>query len=320
MNSGQTFVKLELPITSGLLYIYAWQWALAGSTFLAVLTEGSLSGAARSLGITQPTVGRHISALEASFGQALFTRSQTGLLPTEAALALRGHAQAMQSTAAALERMATGQGHLVSGTVRISASEVIGVEVLPPMLASLRKVHPQLKIELVATNRVQDLLQREADIAVRMTAPKQELLIARRVGEVELGLYAHTGYLQQHGTPVTPAELPRHALIGFDEETPFLRGARKLLPAWTRDAFSLRTDSDVGQLALIRAGCGIGVCQSAIARRDARLVRVLPEHFVLKLDTWVTMHEDLRGSPRCKATFDALVRCLQAHTASVPES
>lgn len=111
-------------------------------TFLAVLTEGSLSGAARSLGITQPTVGRHISALEASFDQALFTRSQTGLLPTEAALALRGHAEAMRSTAAALERMATGQGHLVSGTVRISASEVIGVEVLPPMLASLRKVHP----------------------------------------------------------------------------------------------------------------------------------------------------------------------------------
>lgn len=227
-------------------------------TFLAVLAEGSLSGAARALGITQPTVGRHISALEASFKQALFTRSQTGLLPTEAALAIRGHAELMRSTAAALERMATGFEGGVTGTVRVSASEVIGVEVLPPMLAQLRQVHPQLKIELVPTNRVQDLLQREADIAVRMTPPKQDLLVARRAGAVELGLYAHLGYLQQYGMPATPAELTRHALIGFDEETPFLRAARTKLPVWTREAFSFRIDSDVGQLALIRAGCGIG--------------------------------------------------------------
>ncbi|TYC52938.1 LysR family transcriptional regulator [Zoogloea oleivorans] len=289
-------------------------------TFLAVLAEGSLSGAARALGITQPTVGRHISALEASFKQALFTRSQTGLLPTEAALAIRGHAELMRSTAAALERMATGFEGGVTGTVRVSASEVIGVEVLPPMLAQLRQVHPQLKIELVPTNRVQDLLQREADIAVRMMPPKQDLLVARRAGEVELGLYAHLDYLQQHGMPVTPADLTRHALIGFDEETPFLRAAKAKLPVWTREAFSFRIDSDVGQLALIRAGCGIGVCQSALARRDARLLRVLPEHFAYKLDTWVTMHEDLRGSPRYKVTFDALVLCLQAHTEPVPES
>ncbi|CAB3800109.1 LysR family transcriptional regulator [Pararobbsia alpina] len=288
-------------------------------TFLAVLTEGSLSGAARALGITQPTVGRHVSALEASFNQTLFTRSQTGLLPTEAALALRGYVEAMQGTAAALERTATSHGQGVTGTVRISASEVIGAEVLPPMLAQLRQVHPQLKIELVLSNRVQDLLQREADIAVRMTPPQQGLLIARRVGEVALGLYARADYLQQHGTPATPADLKRHALIGFDEETPFLRAASKLQPSWTRDVFSLRTDSDLGQLALIRAGCGVGFCQSALARRDARLMRVLPEHFTFKLETWVTMHEDLRGSPRCKATFDALVVCLQAHTATAVE-
>ena len=105
----------------------------------------------------------------------------------------------------------------------------------------------------------------------------------------------------------------QHALIGFDEETPFLRAARKAMPEWSRAAFSIRTDSDVGQLALIRAGCGIGVCQVALARRNADLVRVLPLKFELKLDTWVTMHEDLRNSPRCKVTFDALVHGLTAH-------
>src|SRR5215469_11428656 len=141
-------------------------WELYRS-FLGALQEGPLSGAARALGITQPTVGRHISALEASFGLALFTRSQAGLLPTEAALALRPYAEAMRSTADALRRAADSQGEGVKGTVRVSASEVVGVEVLPPIVARLRQTYPQLTVELVLTNRVQDLLQREADIAVR---------------------------------------------------------------------------------------------------------------------------------------------------------
>lgn len=285
-------------------------------TFLAVLTEGSLSGAARALGITQPTAGRHVAALEASFQQALFTRSQTGLLPTEAALALRVYAEAMQSHAAALQRaVARGQGEGVSGTVRVSASEVIGVDVLPPAIARLRQAHPGLAIELVPTNRVQNLLQREVDIAVRMALPEQDQLIARRVGDVEIGLFAHRDYLALHGTPSTPADLAEHALVGFDAPTPFLRAATKAFPAWKREAFALRTDSDLAQLALVRAGCGIGICQTALARRDATLVRVLPEHFALLLPTWVTMHEGLRASPRCKVTFDALVEHLLAHVA-----
>jgi DNA-binding transcriptional LysR family regulator len=259
-------------------------------------------------------VGRHVSALESSFGIALFTRSQTGLLPTEAALALRPYAETMRSTAEALRRAADSQGgEGVKGTVRVSASEVIGVEVLPTMVAQLRQAYPQLKVELVITNRLQDLLRREADIAVRMAAPKQELLIARRVGVVPEGLFAHRSYLARHGTPKSVPDLARHALIGFDEETPFVRAARKAWPEWNRAAFSIRTDSDVGQLALIRAGCGIGACQVALAKRSPELTRVLSQKFEFNLDTWVTMHEDLRNSPRCKVTFDALVTGLAAH-------
>src|SRR5215472_6617033 len=287
-------------------------WELYRS-FLSVLKEGSLSGAARALGITQPTVGRHVSALEKSFGLALFTRSRAGLLPTEAALALRAYAQEMQSTAAALQRAAASQGEGVRGTVRVSASEVVGAEVLPSIVASLRKTHPRLTVELVSTNRLQDLLLREADIAVRMAPPRQESLLARRVGVVPVGLFAHKSYLADHGTPKSVSELSQHALIGFDEETPYLRTARKAFPLWSRAAFSLRTDSDVGQVALIRAGCGIGVCQVALAQRHPDLVRVLPLKFELKLDTWVVMHENLRTSPRCKVTFDALVKGLAAH-------
>jgi DNA-binding transcriptional LysR family regulator len=288
-------------------------WELYRS-FLAVLTEGSLSGAARALDIAQPTVGRHVAALERSLGTPLFTRSQTGLLPMEAALSLRIYAEAMSNSVAALERAASSQGSGVRGVVRVTASEVIGVEVLPPIVAQLREDHPDLQVELVLSNRMQDLLQREADIAVRMTRPTQELLIARRIGHLGLGLHASKQYLKRHGAPDVTADLQRHALIGFDQPTPFIRAAGKAFPGFRREAFAMRANSDLAQLALIRSGAGIGICQVAIAKRDG-LVRVLRKQYSLQLDTWIAMHEDLRNSPRCRVTFDALVKGLQAHVA-----
>lgn len=284
-------------------------WELYRS-YLSVLLEGSLSAAARSMGVAQPTVGRHIAALETQLGLALFTRSPLGLLPTEAAITLKPYAEAMMANAAALKRAAVHQGDGVRGTVRITASEVIGAEVLPPIVSQLQSTYPALKVELVLTNKVQDLLRRDADIAVRMTPPTQEALIARRIGVIELGLHAHERYLHARGTPGSVAELKHHALIGFDQETPFLRSARHFLPIWHREAFTVRSDSDLAQLAMIRAGAGIGVCQAGLARRTPELVRVLPE-FAPKLETWLTMHEDLRTSPRCKVTFDALLQALE---------
>jgi DNA-binding transcriptional LysR family regulator len=286
-------------------------WGLYRS-FLGVMKEGSLSGAARALGVAQPTVGRHVAALEKALGLPLFTRSQTGLAPTEAAQSLRGHVEAMESTASALERTAASQGVGVRGVVRVSASEVVAVEVLAPIVARLRESHPALTVELVASNRLQDLLRREADIAVRMTQPRQELLVARRIGHVDVGLHAHPRYLAAHGAPRNSSELAGHSLIGFDQESPFVRSAMKSVPGLRRDSFSIRTDSDLAQLALIRAGAGIGFCQVAIARREG-LVRLLPRQFTLTLDTWITMHEDLRNSPRCRVTFDALVEAMQRH-------
>jgi DNA-binding transcriptional LysR family regulator len=290
----------------------AISWELYRS-FLAVLEEGSLSAAARALDLTQPTVGRHVAALEKALAVPLFVRSQSGLLPTDAALALRGHAQAMGSIAASLQRAAGRHGEAVQGTVRISASEIVGAEVLPPALAALRRAHPQLRLELVLSNRVQDLLHREADVAVRMTRPQQDLLIARRIGEIALGLYAHPDYLARHGSPHSLDELMHHALVGFDAETPFLRAARAGLPPWRCEAFALRADSDLAQLALIRAGCGIGFCQSALARRTPNLVPVLAQQVSIGLDTWITMHQDLRGSAACSAVFAALAEAMTAH-------
>jgi DNA-binding transcriptional LysR family regulator len=291
-------------------------WELYRS-FLGVLNQGSLSGAARELGVAQPTIGRHVAALEKSLGLALFTRSQTGLLPTEAGQSLRTYAESLQSTVAALERAAANQGSGVSGSVRITASDVIGVEVLPPIIARLRDEHPGLTVELALTDRVQDLVRRESDIAVRMMRPRQELLVARRAGQIVLGLHAHQDYVSRRGTPKNIADLANHALIGFDEMTAFIREAGKSFSAWRREAFSLRTDNNLAQLALIRSGAGIGVCQAAIAQRDNRIVRILPKQFALPLEAWITMHQDLRNSPRCRVTFDALVKGLQQHIDSI---
>jgi DNA-binding transcriptional LysR family regulator len=288
------------------------EWELYRS-FLGVLREGSLSGAARALGVAQPTVGRHVASLEAALGLVLFTRSPTGLLATEAALALRPHAQAMESTAAALERAAASIGDGVRGVVRVTASEVMGVEVLPAVVAALRARHPDLEVELLLSNDLQDLLQREADIAVRMVRPSQDQLVARRIGSIAVGLHAHPDYLARRGTPANRAALAGHTLIGYDRMTPLVRAALKRWPQWERRSFALRTDSDVAQLALIRAGAGIGFCQAPLARRAPALVRVLPDEFDLVFDTWITMHEDLRDSPRCRVTFDALAEALAAH-------
>jgi DNA-binding transcriptional LysR family regulator len=289
-------------------------WDLYRS-FLSVLEEGSLSGAARALGLTQPTIGRHIDALEQALGLPLFLRSQLGFLPTEAALALRPYAQTLASTATALLRVASSQGDGVRGTVRISASQVVGVEVLPPILAGLRATHPELVIELTLSNRIEDLLRREADIAVRMVRPSQDALVARRIGDIELGLYAQGHYLAQYDTPRNWEELSGHSLIGFDRENAFIRSLAKTHPALTRDAFALRTDNDLAQLAAIRAGFGIGICQVRLAARDAGLVRVMPDAFSIKLDTWLAMHEDLRESPRCSVAFAALAQGLQRYAA-----
>jgi DNA-binding transcriptional LysR family regulator len=275
-------------------------------TFLEVLREGSLSAAARSLGSTQPTVGRHIDALEAALGQSLFVRTQRGFSATEAAEALRPYAESLAATSAALLRVASDRGGGVQGAVRITASDVIAVEVLPPILAELQARHRQLAVELVPSNRIEDLLHRASDIAVRMLRPTQGALVARHIGRIEIGLYAHRAYLDARGTPASLDELDGHTLIGFDRETAFTRALTRQYPWIDRQRLSLRTDSDVAAIAALRAGCGIGACQVGIARRHPELVRLFAEQFVMELDTWLAMHEGLRDVPRCRVAFAAL--------------
>lgn len=284
-------------------------------TFLAVLDAGSLSAAARQLRLTQPTVGRHIDELEAELGAALFTRSPAGLEPTETALSLRSQAETMAAAADSLARSATAEAEEERGTVRLTASEVVGVEVLPPILAALRRAHPAIAIELVISNRNQDLLHRDSDIAVRMVPPSQAALVQRRVGTIELGLFARQDYLQRHGTPADFAGIAGHGLIGYDTENTLIRELqrRQLIPP--RNSLSLRTDNDLAMIAAVRAGWGIGAMQVPLAARDPRLVRVLPDFFRMPLECWVAMHEDLKRVRRMRLVFDHLAEGLAAYIA-----
>ena len=279
-------------------------------TFHAVLREGSLSGAARVLDMTQPSIARHVDALEAALGSKLFLRTPRGLSPTDAALELKPLTESLAVTSAALRRTAEGRGGVVSGTVRISASEVVAFAHLPSILIRLRQAHPNLTLEVSPSNALDDLLQRRADVAVRMVRPEQQALLSRHIGAIEVGLHAHRDYLDRRGTPRTMADLSNHDLIGYDVETPAIRAVAQLYPALSRNGFALRVDSDVTQLAAIRACFGIGVCQVALAAAEPDLVRVLPEAFSLPLETWIVMHEDLRGNARCRVVFDALVEGL----------
>jgi DNA-binding transcriptional LysR family regulator len=289
-------------------------WSLYRS-FLSVLRTGSLSAAARDEGLTQPTVGRHVDALEKALGVSLFTRSQHGLTPTEAALELQPYAESLEATAAALVRAAVGRAG-TRGTVRITASEVIGAEVLPPILTRLHAAHPGITLELVLSNRTEDLLQREADIAVRMVRPTQQALLARHVGDTELGLHARRDYLERRGVPSSLAELREHTLIGFDHENAFIRSVRAGGFPVERGMFALRSDSDLALLAALRAGFGIGVCQVGLARRSTDLVRVMAKSFLFKLEVWIVMHSDLRSSARCRVVADALAAGLSAYCAT----
>jgi DNA-binding transcriptional LysR family regulator len=280
-------------------------------TFLAVTREGSLSAAARRLELTQPTVGRQIEALEALLGNGLFTRSPRGLVPTPAAREIISHAQAMAAAADALHRASSGEARGEAGTVRVTASEIVGHEVLPPILAAFGWRYPRIELELVLSNRNEDLLRRDADIAVRMARPTQQALVARRIGSVRLGLFAHRRYAEAFGLPETPEQLAQHRWIGFDRDSTGFRSVGTV--RLRREQFGFRCDSGPAQLAALRAGVGIAGCHVNIARREPDLLRVLERPFSFTLDMWLAMHRDAKATRRIRLLFDHLAAGLASY-------
>ena len=277
--------------------------------FLAVMDEGSLSGAARVLAISQPTVRARIAALEDQLGIRLFTHAASGMVPTRQAEILLEHARAMQRASEALVRTVGAEPGEVAGTVRLSVSEFIGLEILPPILARLHARHPGLRLELSLSNRSANLLEREADIALRNVEPVQQALVIRKLPSVPLGFVAHPAYLASRGVPQTIEDLGSHSMIGPDRTAAEVARFSTFLPALPPARLALRTDSHPAQLAAATAGLGIAVAQVPVATTRG-LVRVLPEITVGTIDTWIVTHEDLRHVPRIRAVLDHLAAAL----------
>jgi DNA-binding transcriptional LysR family regulator len=286
-------------------------WTLVRS-FLAVLDAGSLMGAARRLAVQQSTLSRHVAELESQLGAPLFERTGRGVTPTALALLIAEPARQMQDGAETLARSASGWRDASSGTVRVTASTVASNWLLPPLLADLAAAEPGIAIELVASNGLSNLLRREADIAVRMVRPQQSSLVARKLGEVGIGAYAHRRYLDVAGAPASAAELPGHRLIGLDSDDLILRGFAAMGLPVARDAFQVRCDDQVAYIQLVAAGAGIGFIAHYCARQLPGLVRVLPELAIPPLPCWLAVHREIRGKRIVRRVFDHLAAALPA--------
>lgn len=281
--------------------------------FLAVSRGGSLSAAARSLNLTQPTLSRQIATLESMLGLPLFTRSTDGLRPTERALSLLPHAEAMAAAAASLLRAASGADDALQGTVRLAASEAMGGLVLPSMLARFRNANPGVDIELSLSDRNEDILRHDADLAVRNTTPTQAALVSLRIGEVAVRLFAHSDYVKRHGLPASVHELPRHTLIGREEHAHRIQHVLGV-----EHQFAFRCNNELGVVEALRAGYGIGYCQEPLGRQNPELVAVLPDLVLAQLGIWLVVHEDLRAVRRIRSLFDYLASQLTEYVGVRP--
>lgn len=291
-------------------------WNLLKS-FCAVADMGSLTAAAGVLGMSQPTLSRQMTELEELLGAALFERVARGLRLTDAGNAMLPAARHMLAAAQAVSLAAAGQDRAVEGTVRITASEVMSAFVLPPILAALRKTYPAIQIELVASNRIDNLLEREADIAIRMVRPTQAGLISKKVADYPLGFYAH----KRCAAGVRPGKANSLAQgldwIGLDQSNQLIEGFRAAGWKIDRSFFSFRCDNQIVGWHAVLAGLGVGIGMKRVARQYPDLVQVMKDQKVPDLPVWLTAHRELRDSPRIRAVFDFLTDGL-AGTGTAP--
>ncbi len=275
-------------------------------TFIAVAELGSLSSAARVLGSSQPTMGRHIAALEAALGVQLFQRTGGGLELTSTGLDLLEPARRMSGAADRLALIAQGRAEILAGSIRIAASDIVATYLLPDMLTDLRKTEPEIDIELVASDRTENLLRREADIALRMYRPDQAEVITRKVAELSVGAYAAPSYLERRGTPRRIDEFLHHDIIGYDRSDLIIKGFQAAGVPVSRDFFAFRSDNQVVAWRMVVAGFGIGFNQRLVGDREPRVRQVELAAEMPSLPVWLTAHSELKTSRRVRRVYDFL--------------
>lgn len=290
-----------------------WSWL---RDFGVVAEVGSLSEAARVLGVSQPTLTRRMAALEEHLGVEVLRRGPRGIELTETGEGILEPIRRMRDEVVGVDVAATGSDALLAGTVRVSATEGFANYWCTPTLLEFQRAHPAIRIEMDVSNRNANLLRREADIAIRLLRPRQQGLVARRVGDIALGLYASSDYLERTGRPESVGALGEHSCIGYDESILDTEAGRWFESLAGHDGSVFRSTSLITQLQAIRCGWGVGMTSVFIAERDDSLERVLPE-VERSLGVWLVTHPGLRRSARIRSVYDFLVERFEQDRDSI---
>lgn len=286
---------------------FDWNRARA---FLVTAQEGSLSAAARALGMGQPTLGRQVDALEEELGVVLFERVGRGFTLTPSGLELLEHAKAMGSAANLMSLAASGRSQDIEGTIRISASEVHAALLLPPIIAKLRAAEPGIRVEIVASSVSSDLLRREADIAIRNYQPTEPDLIAKKIRDLPARLYASPTYIDRIGNPSLPYDLRHADFISIDRTGVFLKGLNTLGLGLTERNFPILTENYLVAWEMVKHGLGIGIQDGVVGDREPLVRRVLPDLEPLIFSMWLVTHREVQTSRRVRVVYDLLSKEL----------
>lgn len=274
-------------------------------TFLAVARHGSLSAAARALGVSQPTMGRRLAAMEDRNGARLLQRLPGGYALTPLGESVLGHAERIEAEALAAERAIRGRDVALAGTVRVTTVDVLAAYVVAPAIADLQCTHPGISVELVPDTRTLNLSRREADIALRPSRFEGAEVVARRAGAMAMGLYAAPALLERTSDP-----LPLVTVLDDQATLPEARWLRDLHPDST---VAVRSNSREVQLTACRAGAGVAVLARMVGDAQPGLVR-MPEARPCPLrDLWLGVHADMRAMPRVRAVMDAILAGLKTN-------
>lgn len=278
--------------------------------FLETAETGSLSAAARKLGLTQPTLSRQVAAIEQRMGVTLFERVGKAMALTRTGMDLLEHARAMGAAAEALSLAATGRSQAVDGVVSVSASDAVAAHLLPPLVRELHEQEPGIAIEVISSNALSDLLRREADIAIRHVKPDQPELIARLVREATASFYASEDWVKLHGHPRSAEQAALLPFVGADRSGQFLAYLKQHGLPLTEANFSCYADHSVAHWALVQQGMGIGAMMDDMARDAPGIVRVLDDVPPVRFPIWLVTHRELRTSRRIRVVFEALAKGL----------
>ncbi len=279
--------------------------------FLATAEEGSFSGAARALKTTQPTIGRQISALEESLGVTLVERSVRGLSVTSAGHELLDHVRAMGEAATLISMMADGQSQEVKGQVTVTATDLLSAATLPAILAPLRQHAPGISVRIVCSNDMQNLMQREADIAIRHVRPDQPELIARFVGDFGANLYAATSYLDKAGRPRSLREIADYDFVGNADPERLMAPLQDMGIPVREENFVMSTSNGVVAWELTKSGFGLSMQPEVLGEAEPGSEKVYPGLPSPQFPIWLVTHRELQTSRRIRIVFDQLVQGLR---------